>query len=53
MVLAMTHEEAVTYHVAREVRSYRDLPLMLFQSRPRSATSRGRGQGCCARASSR
>jgi prolyl-tRNA synthetase len=31
MVLAMTHEEAVTYHVAREVRSYRDLPLMLFQ----------------------
>jgi prolyl-tRNA synthetase len=31
LVLAMTHEEAVTYHVAREVRSYRDLPLMLFQ----------------------
>jgi prolyl-tRNA synthetase len=31
MVLAMTHEEAVTTHVAREVRSYRDLPLMLFQ----------------------
>jgi prolyl-tRNA synthetase len=31
MVLAMTHEEAVTYHVAREARSYRDLPLMLFQ----------------------
>lgn len=31
MVLAMTHEECVTYHVSREVRSYRDLPLMLFQ----------------------
>ena len=31
MVLAMTHEECVTYHVAREVRSYRDLPLMVFQ----------------------
>ncbi len=31
LVLAMTHEEALTYHVAREVRSYRDLPLMLFQ----------------------
>ncbi|HEY6551196.1 MAG TPA: proline--tRNA ligase [Solirubrobacterales bacterium] len=30
MVLAMTHEECVTQHVAREVRSYRDLPLMLF-----------------------
>ena len=31
MVLAMTHEEALTYHVAREVRSYRDLPLLLYQ----------------------
>jgi prolyl-tRNA synthetase len=31
MVLAMTHEEALTFHVAREVRSYRDLPLMLYQ----------------------
>ncbi len=31
MVLAMTHEEAVTYHVAREVRSYRDLPMSMFQ----------------------
>ena len=31
MVLAMTHEEAITDLVAREVRSYRDLPLMLFQ----------------------
>ena len=29
-VLAMTNEESVTYHVAREVRSYRDLPLMLY-----------------------
>ena len=31
MVLAMTHEEALTYHVARDVRSYRDLPLRLYQ----------------------
>ena len=31
LVLGMTHEEAVTYHVAREVRSYRDLPLILYQ----------------------
>jgi prolyl-tRNA synthetase len=31
LVLAMTHEEALTLHVAREVRSYRDLPLMLYQ----------------------
>ncbi|GAC1318097.1 MAG: proline--tRNA ligase [Thermoleophilaceae bacterium] len=30
-VLAMTHEETMTWHVAREVRSYRDLPLMLYQ----------------------
>src|SRR5688500_16629241 len=31
LVLAMTHEEAVTYHVSREVRSYRDLPLLVYQ----------------------
>src|SRR4051812_17817891 len=31
LVLAMTHEEALTYHVARDVRSYRDLPLLLYQ----------------------
>jgi prolyl-tRNA synthetase len=31
LVLAMTHEECVTHHVAREVRSYRDLPFMVFQ----------------------
>ncbi len=31
MVLAMTAEECLTGHVAREVRSYRDLPKMLFQ----------------------
>ncbi|MGA8355409.1 MAG: proline--tRNA ligase [Solirubrobacteraceae bacterium] len=31
LVLAMTHEEAVTTHVAQSVRSYRDLPLILYQ----------------------
>jgi prolyl-tRNA synthetase len=31
LVLAMTHEEALTFHVAREIRSYRDLPLILYQ----------------------
>jgi prolyl-tRNA synthetase len=31
MALAMTHEECVTYHVARDVRSYRDLPMSVFQ----------------------
>jgi prolyl-tRNA synthetase len=30
-VLAMTHEEALTTHIAGEVRSYRDLPLLLYQ----------------------
>ncbi len=30
-VLAMTHEEALTFHVSRDVRSYRDLPLLLYQ----------------------
>ena len=46
----MTHEEAVTYHVAREVRSYRDLPLMLYhlqtkerdEPRPRAGVLRTR-----------
>jgi prolyl-tRNA synthetase len=50
LVLAMTHEEAVTTHVAREVRSYRDLPLMLFhiqtkerdEPRPRAGLLRTR-----------
>jgi len=50
LVLAMTNEEAVTYHVAREVRSYRDLPLMLFhiqtkerdEPRPRAGILRTR-----------
>ena len=49
-MLALTHEEAVTYHVAREVRSYRDLPLMLFhiqtkerdEPRPRAGVLRTR-----------
>jgi prolyl-tRNA synthetase len=50
LVLAMTHEEAVTFHVAREVRSYRDLPMMLFhiqtkerdEPRPRAGVLRTR-----------
>src|SRR5215217_378764 len=50
LVLAMTHEEAVTRHVAGEVRSYRDLPLMLFhvqtkerdEPRPRAGVLRTR-----------
>ena len=50
MVLAMTHEEAVTTHVAKEVRSYRDLPLMLYhlqtkerdEPRPRAGVLRTR-----------
>ncbi len=31
LVLAMTHEEPVTFHVSQVVRSYRDLPLILYQ----------------------
>src|SRR3954471_20050985 len=30
LVLAMTHEEVITLHIAREVRSYRDLPMILY-----------------------
>ena len=50
LVLAMTHEEALTTHIAREVRSYRDLPLMLYhfqvkerdEPRPRAGVLRTR-----------
>ncbi len=50
LVLAMTHEECLTYHVAHEVRSYRDLPLMLYhlqtkerdEPRPRAGVLRTR-----------
>ena len=50
LVLAMTHEEAVTFHVSREVRSYRDLPLILYhlqikerdEPRPRAGVLRTR-----------
>jgi prolyl-tRNA synthetase len=50
LVLAMTHEEALTTHISREVRSYRDLPLMLYhfqvkerdEPRPRAGVLRTR-----------
>ena len=50
LVLAMTHEEVVTSHVAQVVRSYRDLPLMLYhiqikerdEPRPRAGVLRTR-----------
>ncbi len=50
LVLAMTHEEVVTFHVSREVRSYRDLPLILYhfqtkgrdEPRPRAGVLRTR-----------
>ncbi len=50
MVLAMTHEECVTTHVAQLVRSYRDLPFSLYhfqikerdEPRPRAGVLRTR-----------
>jgi prolyl-tRNA synthetase len=50
LVLAMTHEEVVTYHVSREIRSYRDLPKLLYhfqvkerdEPRPRAGVLRTR-----------
>jgi prolyl-tRNA synthetase len=50
LVLAMTHEEAVTTHVAQVVRSYRDLPFILYhfqtkerdEPRPRAGVLRTR-----------
>jgi prolyl-tRNA synthetase len=50
LVLAMTHEEAITFHIAQIVRSYRDLPLVLYhfqikerdEPRPRAGVLRTR-----------
>jgi prolyl-tRNA synthetase len=50
LVLAMTHEEAVTSHIAQAVRSYRDLPLIVYhfqvkerdEPRPRAGVLRTR-----------
>ncbi|MDP9399394.1 MAG: proline--tRNA ligase [Actinomycetota bacterium] len=50
LVLAMSHEETVTFHVAQAVRSYRDLPLVLYhfqvkerdEPRPRAGVLRTR-----------
>ena len=49
-VLAMTNEESLTFHIANEVRSYRDLPLLLYhiqtkerdEPRPRAGVLRTR-----------
>jgi prolyl-tRNA synthetase len=50
LVLAMTHEENLTWHISREVRSYRDLPKLLYhfqtkerdEPRPRAGLLRTR-----------
>jgi prolyl-tRNA synthetase len=50
LVLALTHEEVITYHASHEVRSYRDLPLILYhlqikerdEPRPRAGVLRTR-----------
>jgi prolyl-tRNA synthetase len=50
LVLAMTNEESITFHMARIVRSYRDLPVMAYhiqtkerdEPRPRAGVLRTR-----------
>jgi prolyl-tRNA synthetase len=50
LVLAMTHEEAVTFHAAQIIRSYRELPMILYhfqvkerdEPRPRAGVLRTR-----------
>jgi prolyl-tRNA synthetase len=50
LVLAMTHEEAATFHAAQVIRSYRDLPLIFYhfqikerdEPRPRAGVLRTR-----------
>src|SRR5215212_9557626 len=50
LVLGMTHEEVITFHASREIRSYRDLPKLLYhfqikerdEPRPRAGVLRTR-----------
>jgi prolyl-tRNA synthetase len=50
LVLAMTHEEVLTFHVSRDLRSYRELPKILYhiqtkerdEARPRAGVLRTR-----------
>jgi prolyl-tRNA synthetase len=50
LVLALSHEESLTWHMARELRSYRDLPKILYhiqvkerdEARPRAGVLRTR-----------
>jgi prolyl-tRNA synthetase len=50
LALALSHEENLTYHVAREIRSYRELPKILYhlqtkerdEPRPRAGVLRSR-----------
>ena len=50
LALAMTHEECLAYHVARDIRSYRDLPKIVYhlqtkerdEPRPRAGVLRTR-----------
>ena len=50
LILAMSHEETLTFHMAREIRSYRDLPKLLYhfqtkerdEPRPRAGLLRTR-----------
>jgi prolyl-tRNA synthetase len=50
LILALSHEETLTFHMAREVRSYRDLPQILYhfqvkgrdEARPRAGILRTR-----------
>ncbi len=51
MVLAMTHEEIVTWHAAREIRSYRDLPQSWYhlQTKMRDEPRSEKRDVACAR----
>jgi prolyl-tRNA synthetase len=50
LILALSHEETLTFHMAREIRSYRDLPKLLYhfqtkerdEIRPRAGVLRTR-----------
>ena len=45
----MTNEEALTYHVAREIRSYRELPKILYHVQVKERDEPRPRPACCAR----
>ena len=51
-MLALSHEETVTFHMAQALRSYRQLPMLLYHFQTKGRDEARPRAGSCARASS-